>query len=456
MENMTLGTWTLSDLTRAIRDGKIHTIILAFPDMQGRWMGKRATARHFLQSCQRHGPHACAYLLTVDMEMDPVPGYALTSWEKGYQDFALLPDFSTIRPLAWSPGSALVICDVADAAGKPISVAPRQVLKDQIARAKAAGFSFKTASELEFYLFRETYESAKAKTYHGLEHFGAYIEDYHILQGDKEEFLIGEIRNLMEQSGVPVETSKGEWGPGQHEINLDFAPALEMADRHTVYKHGAKAIAAAKGVSLTFMAKYDAHLAGSSCHIHASLWDATGKKNLFWEGGKPSRLFRHFLGGQMSLAKELSYFYAPTVNSYKRYQSATFAPTAVAWGRDNRTCGFRMVGEKESLRVENRIPGADANPYLAFAATLGAGLYGIKNKIEPPPEFRGNAYESSAVPGVPKSLYKAIRLLEASKAAREIFTDDVFEHYLRTARAEQAAFDRSVTCWERERNFERI
>ncbi|HVA67421.1 MAG TPA: glutamine synthetase family protein [Elusimicrobiota bacterium] len=450
------GTWTVNELARAVRAGKIHTVATVFPDMQGRWMGKRATARHFLDVCRSHGTHACAYLLTADMEMDPVPGYALTSWEKGYQDVALIPDFSTLRPLAWSPGTALVVCDVADETGRPVAVSPRQILKDQIARARAAGFSLKMASELEFYLFRETYESAKAKGYQALEHFGAYSEDYHILQGAKEEFVIGEIRNLMEKSGIPVETSKGEWGPGQHEINLDYAPALEMADRHVIYKHGAKEIAMAKGVSLTFMAKFDARLAGSSCHIHASLWDAAGRKNLFWEGGKPSRLFRHFLGGQMALAKELAYFYAPTVNSYKRYQSATFAPTAVAWARDNRTCGFRVVGEKNSLRIENRIPGADANPYLAFAAAIGAGLHGIKKKIEPSAEFRGNAYESAAVPAVPKSLYKAIRLLEASKAAREIFGDEVFEHYLRTARAEQAAFDRGVTNWERERNFERI
>ncbi|MDE2313840.1 MAG: glutamine synthetase, partial [Elusimicrobia bacterium] len=400
---MPRATWTIDELARAVRAGKIHTVVMVFPDMQGRWMGKRATGRHFLEVCRRHGTHACAYLLTVDMEMDPVPGYALTSWDKGYQDFALVPDFSTIRPPAWSPGSALIICDVAQEDGRPVAVSPRQILRDQLARARAAGFSLKMASELEFYLFRETYESAKAKGYQNLEHFGSYIEDYHILQGAKEEFVVGEIRNMMETSGVPVETSKGEWGPGQHEINLDFAPALEMADRHMIYKHGAKEIAMAKGVSLTFMAKVDSRLAGSSCHIHTSLWDAPGKKNLFWEGGKPSRLFRHFLGGQMALAKELAYFFAPTVNSYKRYQSATFAPTAVAWARDNRTCGFRVVGEGASLRIENRIPGADANPYLAFAAAIGAGLYGIKKKIEPPAEFRGNAYESAAVPAVPKS-----------------------------------------------------
>ena len=444
----------LKDLVRWIEAGEIHTVVLVFPDMQGRWMGKRATARHFAEEVSRHGTHACAYLLTVDMEMDPVPGYELTSWARGYQDFKMVPDFSTVRRLAWSPGSALVVCDLFDD-DEPIEAAPRHVLRNQIERAAKAGFSVKAASELEFYLFRETYESAQKKSWHGLETFGTYIEDYHILQGAKEEFVNAEIRNLMEVSGIPVETSKGEWGPGQHEINLGYAGALEMADRHATYKHGAKEIAISKGVSMTFMAKFDSRLAGSSCHIHASLWDKAGKKPLFWEGGKPSRLFRHFLGGMMALARDLSFFFAPTVNSYKRYQASTFAPTRIAWGKDNRTCGFRVVGEGDSCRIENRIPGADVNPYLALAATIGAGLYGIKNKIEPPAELKGNAYEAQVQP-VPKTLNEAIACLEGSKAAREILGEKVFKHYLHTAKAEQAAFDRAVTCWERERNFERV
>lgn len=442
-------------LLAKISAGEIHTVILVFPDMQGRWMGKRATGRHFAETVAGHGTHACAYLLTVDMEMDPVPGYALTSWSRGYQDFRLVPDAATVRYPAWQPGSALVICDLVGDDDAPIAVAPRQILKDQLARAAALGFSVKMASELEFYLLRETYESATKKRFHDLETFGGYIEDYHILQGFKEEFVVGEIRNLMEKTGIPVETSKGEWGPGQHEINLGFSGALEMADWHTVYKHGAKEIAMQKGVSLTFMAKYDARLAGSSCHIHASLWDKGGKKPLFADGKKPSKLFWHFLAGQMALARELSYFYAPTVNSYKRYQSSTFAPTRIAWGRDNRTCGFRVVGEGGSLRIENRIPGADVNPYLAFAATIAAGLHGIERKLEPPAELSGNAYEADVAP-VPKTLNEAIALLEKSKLARQAFGETVFEHYLHTAKAEQAAFDRAVTCWERERNFERV
>ncbi|MBI3551139.1 MAG: glutamine synthetase [Elusimicrobia bacterium] len=445
----------LSALLKNIRSGKIRTVVLVFPDMQGRWMGKRATGRHFAETVASHGTHACAYLLTVDMEMDPVPGYDLTSWSKGYQDFHMVPDQGAIWYPAWAPGAALVVCDVLGMDDKPIEVAPRQILKNQLARAAAKGFSVKMASELEFYLFRETYESAQKKGYHNLEHYGSYIEDYHILQGAKEEFVVGEIRNLMEKTGIPVETSKGEWGPGQHEINLGYSDALRMADWHTIYKHGAKVIAISKGVSMTFMAKFDSRLAGSSCHLHTSLWDKSGKKPMFWEGGKPSKNFRWFLGGQMALARELAFFFAPTVNSYKRYQSSTFAPTRIAWAHDNRTCGFRVVGEGGGFRIENRLPGADANPYLAFAATIGAGLYGIQHKIEPPAELHGNAYESNVAP-VPKTLYEAIALLEKSKAAREIFGETVFKHYLHTARAEQAAYDRAVTCWERERNFERI
>ena len=446
----------LDGLLRSIRAGQTQTVLLAFPDMQGRWMGKRATGRHFAKTVSQHGTHACAYLLTVDMEMDPVPGYELTSWAKGYQDFLLAPDLSTIRALPWQPGTTLIVCDLKSADGtKPVAVAPRQILRDQVSRAAAEGFSLKMASELEFYLFKETYDSAQKKRWHDLEHFGSYIEDYHILQGTKEEFVVGDIRNFMEKAGIPVETSKGEWGPGQHEINLGYAGPVETADWHTIYKHGAKEIAMQKGVSMTFMAKFDSKLAGSSCHIHTSLWDKAGKKPLFWEGGKASKLFRHFLGGQMALARELSYFYAPTVNSYKRYQSSTFAPTRIAWAADNRTCGFRTVGEGGAYRIENRIPGADVNTYLAFAATIAAGLYGIKNKIEPPPELKGNAYESKAAP-VPKTLHEAIALLEKSKAAQQAFGEAVFKHYLHTARAEQAAYDRAVTCWERERNFERI
>jgi len=442
-------------LLARIKAGDFHTVLLAFPDMQGRWMGKRVTGRHFVETMAAHGTHACAYLLTVDMEMDPVPGYELTSWTRGYQDFAMHPDFSTWRPLPWQPGTALVICDVVDDKNTPIAVAPRQVLKDQVARAEKMGYSLKMATELEFYLFRETYESASKKNWTNLEHFGTYIEDYHILQGTRVEGVVGEIRNQMEAAGVPVETSKGEWGPGQHEINLEYSTPVDMADKHTIYKHGAKEIAMSKGCALTFMAKFDSRLAGSSCHIHASLWDKAGKKNMFSEGGKPTKEFRWFLGGQMALAREFAFFTAPSTNSYKRYQAATFAPTRIAWARDNRTCGFRVVGEGNSLRIENRIPGADVNPYLALAATIASGLHGIKHKIEPPDALEGNAYESSVQP-VPKTLAEAISLLEGSKAARAAFGDEVYKHYLHAAKSEAAAHDRAVTDWEKGRNFERI
>jgi len=444
-----------ASLLAEIKKSKFHTIILALPDMQGRWVGKRMTARHFAETTVKHGTHACAYLLTVDMEMDPIPGFALTSWSRGYQDFTLAPDFGTWRALPWLPGTALVIADAVDEQNAPVKVAPRQVLKDQVSRARQRGFTLKMASELEFYLFRETYESAQKKNWTGLEHHGTYIEDYHILQGTREEHVVGEIRNQMEAAGIPVECSKGEWGPGQHEINLEYSSPVGMADRHTIYKHGAKEIAMQKGCALTFMAKFDSRLAGSSCHIHASLWDAAGRKSAFLEAGKPGKNFRWFLGGMMSLAREFSFFFAPTTNSYKRYQAATFAPTRIAWARDNRTCGFRVVGEGDSLRIENRIPGADANPYLAFAATIAAGLHGIKNKIEPPPKLEGNAYESAVSP-VPKTLAEAVALLEKSRAAREAFGDEVFEHYVHAAKAELAAHDRAVTDWEKGRLFERV
>jgi glutamine synthetase len=442
------------NMLAAIKKHKLHTVIVAMPDMQGRWVGKRVTARHFAETVARHGTHACSYLLTVDMEMDPLPGFALTSWERGYGDFALAPDAKTFRVLPWQPGTALVVADALDHHGKPVAVAPRQVLKDQLARAAKNGWSLKVASELEFYLLRESYESAHKKNWTGLDHYGTYIEDYHILQGTRIEGVVGEIRNQLEAAGVPVETSKGEWGPGQHEINLGFGDPVEMADQHTIYKHAAKEIAMQKGCAITFMAKLDAGLAGSSCHIHASLWDKSGRRPAFSSGGKPTKEFRWFLGGMMAMAREFSLLYAPTINSYKRYQAATFAPTRIAWARDNRTCGFRVVGEGDSLRVENRIPGADANPYLAFAGVIAAGLHGIEKRIEPPAEFHGDAYKAK-VSAVPKTLAEAAALFESSAAAKAAFGPEVHAHYLHAARCELAAYDKAVTDWEKRRYFER-
>jgi len=453
------GLLKLKSLERKIKTGEIDTVIAAMPDMQGRLVGKRLTGRHFLNEAAKAGLRACAYLLTVDLEMEPVPGYGLASWDSGYQDFKLLPDMDTLRLLPWLPRTALVLCDVTDEEGRPVEEAPRNILKRQLKRARDHGFTVKTASELEFYLFKETFESARRKNYHDLEASSAYIEDYHILQTSRDEPLIRQIRNAMEGAGIPVESSKGEWGLGQQEINLSYADALEMADRHVIYKNGVKEIAAQNNLAVTFMAKYSGRQAGSSCHLHSSLWDRTGRQSRFWNPRSPrgmSDVFRHYLAGQLSLAAEFSYFFAPTVNSYKRYQSGSFAPTRIAWGHDNRTCGLRVVGNGRSLRVENRLPGADANPYLAFAATIAMGLAGIERKMTLPPESRGNAYASGKLPRVPGTLEEAARGLEKSRAAREAFGEKVVRHYLHAARTELAAHDKAVTCWELDRYFERI
>jgi len=457
------GRLDLASLTQLIRKGEIDTVLTVFPDGLARLMGKRIVGRHFLDSVVEEGAHACIYLFTVDMEMQPLPGFKLTSWERGYGDMRLVPDFGTLRVIPWLPKTALVICDVYTEDGAPLEEAPRWILKRQIERAVARGHVVKTAAELELYCFRESFDEARTKRYHGLTPVSGYLEDYHILQTTKEEPLIRAIRNAMEAADVPVETSKGEWGRGQEEINLRYADALEMADRTVIYKHGAKEIAHLQGCAVTFMAKYDAGAAGSSFHLHSSLWDRAGKKALFapstgGHGARPplSPLFGQWLAGQMAMAREFAYFYAPTVNSYKRYQAGSFAPTRVAAAWDNRTCGFRICGEGRGLRVENRIPGADANPYLAFAATIAAGLHGIGAKLKPPKLYEGNAYEDATLPQVPKTLREAIAELERSKTARAAFGDAVVDHYLHTARLEQTAFDQVVTDWELMRNFERI
>src|SRR5438094_5726157 len=395
------------------------------------------------------------------MEMEPLPGFKLTSWERGYGDMKLVPDLPTLRRIPWLPGTALVFCDVQSEDGEFIEEAPRTVLKRQIARAAQAGYTVKTAAELELYCFRESFEAARARRYQNLTPVSGYLEDYHILQTTREEPLVRAIRNGMEAIDVPVETSKGEWGKGQEEINLRYAEALEMADRTVLYKHGAKEIAFLQGCAITFMAKYDAGAAGSSFHLHSSLWDKAGKALFAPRGhGREAKhwtpLFGQWLAGQMAMARELAYFYAPGVNAYKRYQSGSFAPTRVATGWDNRTCGFRLCGEGAAFRVENRIPGADANPYLAFAATIVAGLHGIASRLKPPRPYEGNAYEDATLPQVPKTLREAIAELEPSKVARAAFGDRVVDHYLHTARLEQQAFDQVVTDWELARNFERI
>jgi glutamine synthetase len=445
------------ELESLIRKGEIDTVLTVFPDHLGRLMGKRVVGRYFLDHVLGDGVHACIYLFTVDMEMEPLPGFTLTSWERGYGDMKLVPDLGTWRRIPWLKGTALVFCDVYSEEGAPIDEAPRWVLRRQVERAAKAGYVVQTASELELYLFRESFDEARAKRFHGLTPVSNYLEDYHILQTSKEEGLVQAIRNGMEGAGVPVETSKGEWGKGQEEINLRYAPALEMADRHALYKHGVKEIAWQQGSSVTFMAKYDMSAAGSSCHIHSSLWDRRTGKALFPARDRQgSALFQHWLGGQMAMARDFALLYAPTINSYRRYQAGSFAPTRIAAGWDNRTCGFRICGEGAGFRVENRIPGADANPYLAFAATIAAGLHGIDKRLKGPKPYTGNAYEDPKLAQVPKTFREALDTLEGSRVAREAFGAKVVDHYLRLGRLEQQAFDQVVTDWELIRHFERI
>ena len=454
------GRIDIDALKRLVNDGEIETVIAAFPDMYGRLVGKRFNAEFFLEEVVSHGSHACDYLLACDMDMDPVPGYAFTSWAKGYGDFRPQPDFGTMRVASWLSKTALVICDVLqDRADELVPLAPRSILRRQVERAAASGFTAMGASELELYVFKDSYETVAQKKFVGLEPIGAIIEDYHILQGTKEEFLIGAIRSHLERSGVPVESSKGEWGPGQQEIGLRYAELVEMADRHSIYKQAAKEIAWASGHAITFMAKWDERYAGSSCHIHMSLWDAKRKKTLF-DGDEHlgsircSPIFRWFLGGWMAHIRELFPFYAPYPASYKRYVPGSFAPTGIAWSYDNRTAGFRIVGHGPSLRIECRAAGADANVYLAFAAALAAGLDGIANKTEPPPAFEGDVYQARDLPQVPHSLNESIAALDASAWARETLGADVVEHYLHFFRTEQRKFDSVVTDWERRRYFE--
>jgi len=451
------GKLDLETLQQGVADGTIDTVLVCMIDMQGRLIGKRVTGHFFLDHVVKE-MHVCDYLLAVDMDMEPVPGYQAASWDKGYGDFAIRPDPGTLRLIPWLPGTALILGDCVDHEGSDLPHAPRSILKRQVAQAQAHGFVAQMGSELEFYLFDETYASSREKDYRRLQTAGWYIEDYHIFQTTREEPLIRAIRNGMDAAGIPVEFSKGEWGPGQEEINLRYAEALEMADRHSIYKNGVKELAHLQGKAVTFMAKWDEKLAGSSCHIHTSLWDAETNAPLFFDkeaSDGMSVLFRHFLAGQLALAREMTYFLAPYINSYKRFQAGSFAPTRAVWSMDNRTSGFRVIGHGSSLRAECRIPGADANPYLAYAALLAAGLYGIEQKLPLEPPFKGNAYAGVDVREVPKTLREALALLEGATVLRAALGDEVVEHYLHTGRWEQAEYDRRVTDWERIRLFER-
>lgn len=452
------GLLDLEKLERLIADGDIDTVLVCFVDMQGRLIGKRVTGSFFLDSVVEE-MHVCDYLLTVDMEMEPVPGYKAASWDKGYGDFAVRPDMATLRHIPWLPGTALVLGDCVDHHGAELAHAPRTILKKQVERLRAKGYVAQMASELEFYLFDDTYAAARDKGYRGLQAAGWYIEDYHIFQTSKEEELIRAIRNGMEAAGVPVEFSKGEWGPGQEEINLRYAEPLEMADRHSIYKNGVKELAFLHGKAVTFMAKWNERQAGSSCHVHTSLWDPSNETPLFYDDGAGhgmSPLFRQFLAGQLALASEITYFLAPYINSYKRFQAGSFAPTRAVWSTDNRTTGFRVLGKDRSLRGECRIPGADVNPYLAYAALLAAGIHGIEQELELEPMFDGDAYADDTLRVVPKTLREALDALDGSAAMRTALGDDVVEHYLHAGRWEQGEYDRRVTDWEINRLFERV
>lgn len=450
---MTIG---FDELRTAVAAGTFDTVVVAFTDSYGRLLGKRFDAEFFVDSID-DGTHVCDYLLASDMEMEPVPGYAFASWEQGYGDVHLVPDLGTLRPAAWADGTAIVLCDVIDdATHASVAVAPRSVLRRQVERLSKLGLVAKAASELEFFIFDDSYQDARTKQYAGLEPAGWYIEDYHLLSTGRVEPYVRAARTALGASGIPVENSKGEWGRGQHELNIRYTHVLEMADRHTVMKHAMKELADSMGLSVTFMAKPTGDEAGSSGHLHLSLWDAEAGTNVFDSGAAESDTFRWFLGGWMAHVEDFMVCYAPTINSYKRYVDGSWAPTRVAWSRDNRTAGFRIVGSGPSLRIENRIPGADCNPYLAYAATLASGVAGIEQRIEPPPAFDGDVYQAEHLPSVPRTLEHAIDRFAASEAARAAFGDEVVDHYAHFHRVEVDAHRAAVTDWERTRYFERI
>jgi glutamine synthetase len=446
---------TVDDLKREAESGTIDTVVTAFTDMQGRLVGKRIDVSFFLEEVADHGIEGCNYLLALDMEMDPVPGYEMANWEKGYGDFAIAADLATLRRIPWLDRTALVLCDVVNHDGSPVVASPRQVLIAQYERAAAMGYTPLFASELEFYLFKQSYAQAHEQDYRDLTPTIPYILDYHILATTMDEDVLGQIRRGMQGAGIPVEFSKGEAWYGQHELNFRYADAVTSADRHTIYKNGVKEIAFLNGVSATFMAKPSEKDIGSSCHIHSSLVATAGGGSVFVDGNEETDTFRHYLGGLRAHVRELALLIAPTINSYKRYATESWAPTSISWGRDNRTCGFRIVGHGQSRRAECRIPGADVNPYLGYAALLAAGLDGIENQTDPGPELVGNAYAAAKAEPFPSTLREAVDLWEASEFARTAFGEDVWRHYLNYGRTEQRLFDQVVTDYERRRMFER-
>ncbi len=446
---------SVDDLRAGVTAGAIDTVVLAITDMQGRLQGKRFAAEHFIEDVLAHGTEGCNYLLAVDVEMNTVGGYAISSWDQGYGDFAMIPDLATLRYTTWQPGTALVLADVQWLDGTPVGPSPRQVLKRQVDRLAERGWTAIVATELEFMLFDESYESASTKRYAGLAPANQYNGDYSILGTSRVEPILRAIRHGMRDAGLNVESAKGECNFGQHEIAFKYADALTTCDNHSVYKTGAKEIAAQLGAALTFMAKYDSH-EGNSCHIHLSLRTSDGEPVFAGAGeGGVSPVFEHFLAGQLAALREMTYLFAPNINSYKRYQPDSFAPTAVKWGRDNRTCALRVIGHGPGLRFENRVPGGDVNPYLAVAGMIAAGLYGVEHELPLEPPFGGNAYVSDAEQ-VPQLLSDAAHLFQGSAIVRKAFGDEVVDHYANAARVELAAFNAAVTDWERIRGFERM
>ncbi|WKV81026.1 glutamine synthetase [Streptomyces sp. SNU607] len=446
-----LGT---DELRVRVERGEIDTVVLAFPDMQGRLQGKRFAASFFLDEVLEHGTEGCNYLLAVDTDMNTVDGFAMSSWSNGYGDFAMRPDLTTLRPIPWHEGTALVMADLSWEDGSPVAAAPRQILRRQLERLAAHGLTAHVGTELEFIVFKDTYEQAWDCAYRGLTPANQYNIDYSVLGTGRVEPLLRRIRNEMAAAGLTVESAKGECNPGQHEIVFRYDEALVTCDQHAVYKTGSKEIAAQEGVALTFMAKFNER-EGNSCHIHLSLQDTDGRSVMAGEDGAMSPVMRHFLAGQLAALRDFSLLYAPNINSYKRFQPGSFAPTAVAWGHDNRTCALRVVGHGRSMRFENRLPGGDVNPYLAVAGLVAAGLHGIEHGLELPDACEGNAY-TARYDQVPTSLREAAALWEDSQVAREAFGDDVVAHYRNMARVELEAFDAAVTDWELRRSFERL
>lgn len=451
------GMLTEDQLLQEIERGSIDTVIVASCDMQGRLIGKRVSGWYFAEHARAHGTHFCTYLLGTDIELETSGGYELMTWESGYGDYLSRPDWSTARRIPWLEGTALILADVVEeSTGEEILVSPRTMLKQQIARAHALGFEPKMATELEFYLIDESYASAKRKDYRDLALGGDFNGDYQLLQGSKHEPFYRLLRNQLTAAGVPIEFSKGEAAVAQHEINIHYGPALEAADRTVLLKHGIKEMAIQEGKAVTFMAKPDASWTGSSGHVHCSLASLETGNNLFpnSEGGM-SETMRWFLGGLIEGTRALSLLIAPNINSYKRFASASWAPVFLVWSLDNRTCGFRIVGHGPSLRIENRFPGSDSNPYLVYATMLALGLNGIEKRLDPGEPFTGNGYTASGFPRVPASLREAISAWEGSHLPNALFGELVARHYLHSARLEQEAFNQAVTDWERRRYFER-